>query len=519
VSDTALKESIDMTNANLYTLFQERFPQNADAVFLDGVDGRQLPYSEIPYLSGRMHSLLLQCGVRKGDRVVVQVEKSIEAVLLYLACLRAGAIYIPLNTAYTAAEVAYFLADATPQLFVCRPAEKSELQAVANDCGVPQVLSLSSTGDGELIQALESQAASPQVVEVGARDLAAILYTSGTTGRSKGAMLSHANLASNALVLSEYWHWQNDDVLLHALPIFHVHGLFVALHCALLGGSRVVFMPRYDAATIVSRLPQCSVMMGVPTFYTRLLDREDFGRETAAHMRLFISGSAPLLAETHRKFEARTGHRILERYGMTETGMITSNPYDGERVAGTVGYALPGVSARVADEHGKVLPPGEAGVLEITGPNVFSGYWKMPEKTAEEFRPDGWFITGDISVMAEDGRVTIVGRAKDLIISGGFNVYPKEIESEIDDLPGVKESAVIGVTHPDFGEGVTAVVVPDGSSEIDEAGIVQALTGKLARFKQPKRVFIVDELPRNTMGKVQKNTLRETYEDLYVDMH
>jgi len=504
-----------MNNANLYALFQERFPRDTDAVFLDSIDGRQLRYSEINERSGRMHSLLQQCGVKKGDRVVVQVDKSIEAVLLYLACLRAGAIYIPLNTAYTAAEVAYFLGDATPQLFVCRPADKIELQAVATRCGVPQVMSLGGAGDGELTQTLESQPASEEIVDVKPEELAAILYTSGTTGRSKGAMLSHANLASNALVLSEYWHWQNDDVLLHALPIFHVHGLFVALHCALLGGSRVIFMPRFDAATIVSKLPQCTVMMGVPTFYTRLLDREDFGRDTAAHMRLFISGSAPLLAETHREFEARTGHRILERYGMTETGMITSNPYDGERLAGTVGYPLPGVSARVADEQGKVLPPGEAGVLEIIGPNVFSGYWKMPEKTAEEFRPDGWFITGDISVMSEDGRVTIVGRAKDLIISGGFNVYPKEIESEIDDLPGVKESAVVGVPHRDFGEGVTAVVVPDGSGKIDEQGIVEALAGKLARFKQPKRVFIVDELPRNTMGKVQKNALRETYKDLY----
>jgi malonyl-CoA/methylmalonyl-CoA synthetase len=377
------------------------------------------------------------------------------------------------------------------------------------------VLSLGGAGEGDLMAVVEAQAASETVVEVGSHELAAILYTSGTTGRSKGAMLSHANLASNALVLFDFWHWQPNDVLLHALPIFHVHGLFVALHCALLGGSRVIFMPRYDVQTIMRKLPQSTVMMGVPTFYTRLLDRDDFGRDTCANMRLFISGSAPLLAETHREFEERTGHRILERYGMTETGMITSNPYDGERVAGTVGYALPGISARVADEHGKQLPRGEAGVLEITGPNVFSGYWQMPEKTAEEFRPDGWFITGDIAEMGDDGRVTIVGRAKDLIISGGFNVYPKEIESEIDELPGVKESAVIGVPHPDFGESVTAVVVPNGSSEITEEGIVAALSARLARFKQPKRVFIVDELPRNTMGKVQKNVLRDRHKDLF----
>jgi malonyl-CoA/methylmalonyl-CoA synthetase len=504
-----------MTNANLYTLFQQRFPTDADALFLDSIDGRLLRYREIPPRSGQMLSLLQQLGVKKGDRVVVQVDKSIEAVLLYLACLRAGAIYIPLNTAYTPAEVGYFLGDATPQLFVCTPTKKAELETIAKDCGVPWVMSLGGAADGELIDALESQPASDEVVQVEADELASILYTSGTTGRSKGAMLSHANLAANAEVLFDTWQWRHDDVLLHALPIFHVHGLFVALHCALLGGSRVIFMPRYDVATVMRKLPEATVMMGVPTFYTRLLEQEEFGRETCANMRLFISGSAPLLAETHRGFEARTGHRILERYGMTETGMITSNPYDGERLAGTVGYALPGIRVRVADDTGNELPRGEAGVLEITGPNVFQGYWQMPDKTAEEFRSDGWFITGDIAVMAVDGRVTIVGRAKDLIISGGFNVYPKEIESAIDDLPGIKESAVFGIPHPDFGEAVTAVVVPDGSAELSEPSVVAALKDRLARFKQPKRVFIVDALPRNTMGKVQKNILRDTYRDIF----
>ena len=504
-----------MSNSNLYSLFLDRFPNDADALFLDDVNGGTLRYSEIQQRSGQMLSLMQQLGVRKGDRVVVQVEKSIEAVLLYLACLRAGAIYIPLNTAYTASEVAYFLEDATPGLFVCTPARRDELGEVAVACGVPQILSLGMVGDGELMKALAPLPASDRIAGVEADELAAILYTSGTTGRSKGAMLSHANLASNALVLFEAWHWQSDDILLHALPIFHVHGLFVALHCALLGGSRVIFMARFDPEVVIRKLPEASVMMGVPTFYTRLLEREDFDRKICSNMRLFISGSAPLLAETHREFEQRIGHRILERYGMTEAGMITSNPYTGERVAGTVGYPLPGVSARVADEQGNILPPGEAGVLEITGPNVFSGYWKMPGKTAGEFRPDGWFITGDIAVMSDDGRVTIVGRNKDLIISGGFNVYPKEVESEIDAIAGVKESAVIGVPHPDFGEGVTAIVVTDGSSEISGQAIMTALTGRLARFKQPKHVFIVDELPRNAMGKVQKNVLRETYKDLF----
>ena len=363
-----------MNNANLYTLFLERFPKDPTALFLDGVDGRRLLYREVPHRTGQILSLLQQSGVQKGDRVVVQVEKSIEAVLLYLACLRAGAIYVPLNTAYTPKELGYFLQDATPRLFVCAPDRKEALAPVVRAAGVPIVLSLGAAGEGELADAAATAPASEQVVEVAADDLAAILYTSGTTGLSKGAMLSHANLASNAQVLHDYWHWQRDDVLLHALPIFHVHGLFVALHCALLGGSRLIFLPRFDADEVIARLPEATVLMGVPTFYTRLLERADFTRELCAGMRLFISGSAPLLADTHREFEARTGHRILERYGMTEAGMITSNPYDGERIAGTVGFALPGVSARVADDQGEERPRGEAGVLEIQGPNVFQGY-------------------------------------------------------------------------------------------------------------------------------------------------
>ena len=325
-------------------------------------------------------------------------------------------------------------------------------------------------------------------------------------------MLSHANLQSNAEVLHDYWHWQDGrDVLLHALPIFHVHGLFVALHCALLGASSVHFLPRFKVDEVIAIMPECTVMMGVPTFYTRLLDSADFDAGVCARMRLFIAGSAPLLAETHREFETRSGHRILERYGMTETGMISSNPYAGERVAGSVGYALPGVSVRIADDEGHELPRGETGVLELRGPNVFQGYWRMPEKTASEFRDDGWFITGDLALMDDSGRISIVGRAKDLIISGGYNVYPKEIESEIDAIDGVRESAVIGVPHPDFGEGVTAVVVADGSRPLGEEDIINPLQGTLARFKQPKRVYFVEQLPRNTMGKVQKAQLRETY--------
>ncbi|GAB4349496.1 MAG: malonyl-CoA synthase [Gammaproteobacteria bacterium] len=502
-----------MNNQNLYLRFAgERFRHAADRPFLITPGRDPLNYAELDAATGRLQSRLQQLGVTPGERVMVQVDKSYEAILLYLACLRAGAIYIPLNTAYTAAEVEYFMRDATPRVVVCRLSAQAELTPIAEAAGVPHLLTLDSQGGGTLMEGVSRLEAQPAVVERQSDDLAAILYTSGTTGRSKGAMLSHGNLQSNAEVLHDYWRWRDgEDVLLHALPVFHVHGLFVALHCALLGASTVHFLPRFELGEILEHLPRCTVMMGVPTFYTRLLESPEFSAELCANMRLFISGSAPLLAETHRQFEARTGHRILERYGMTEAGMITSNPYDGERVAGTVGFALPGVSVRIADDDGNELPRGQTGMLEVKGPNVFKGYWQMPEKTASEFRPDGWFITGDLAVMDEEGRVSIVGRAKDLIISGGYNIYPKEIENEIDAIPGVKESAVIGVPHPDFGEGVVAVVVEDGSRRLTAGDILEPLQGRLARFKQPKQVHFVPELPRNTMGKVQKSQLRETY--------
>lgn len=510
-----------MTNQNLYLrLVGERFKHAAKRPFLLTPGREPLMYASLDADCARMQNHLQALGVVAGDRVMVQVEKSAEAVLLYLACLRAGAIYIPLNTAYTAAEVEYFMSDAEPRVFVCQPDSLDKLQAVAQRVGVPHVLTLDSEGQGSLMQGVavgqDRADANPAVVQRSADDLAAILYTSGTTGRSKGAMLSHANLQSNAEVLHSYWQWQDaSDVLLHALPIFHVHGLFVALHCALLGASPVHFLTRFNTEQVISLLAESTVMMGVPTFYTRLLESQDFNAQACSKMRLFIAGSAPLLAETHREFEARSGHTILERYGMTETGMITSNPYEGERLAGTVGFALPGIQVRIADDQGNELPRGETGVLEMTGPNVFKGYWRMPQKTAAEFRADGWFITGDMATMDASGRISIVGRAKDLIISGGYNIYPKEIEVEIDDIPGVRESAVIGLPHPDFGEGVAAVVVADGSRALAEADIIQPLQDRLARFKQPKRVYIVEELPRNTMGKVQKAQLRETYKDSF----
>ncbi len=506
-----------MNDQNLYNrLVGNNFQQAGDKAFLLTPGREPLMYSVLDEQCGRMQNRLMELGVKPGDRVIVQVEKSAEAVILYLACLRAGAVYIPLNTAYTPAEVEYFMGDAEPEVFVCEQSSLDSLTVIANKIGVPHVLTLDTQGSGSLMQGLEDLSSDAAVVSRDSDDLAAILYTSGTTGRSKGAMLTHHCLQSNAEVLHEYWHWQDDiDVLLHALPIFHVHGLFVALHCAMLGHSTIHFLPKFDAKQVLDHLPECTVMMGVPTFYTRLLDSEDFNKDSCQNMRLFIAGSAPLLAETHRSFEALTGHRILERYGMTETGMITSNPYDGDRVAGTVGFALPGVSVRIADDEGHVLERGKTGVLELKGPNVFKGYWRMPEKTASEFRADGWFITGDMAIMDESGRISIVGRSKDLIISGGFNVYPKEIEGEIDDIPGVMESAVIGLPHPDFGEGVAAVVVPDGSKGLTEMDVITPLQQRLAKFKQPKRVYLVDELPRNTMGKVQKAQLRDTYKSSF----
>jgi malonyl-CoA/methylmalonyl-CoA synthetase len=501
----------------LLSLYAAHHPVS-DKTFLETPDGTRLGYGDFDALSARTAHALKALGVAPGDRVAAQVEKSPEALALYWACLRAGAAYLPLNTAYTLAELDYFISDAEPRLVVCRPEMRDELAATAAG-RVPgcRVETLDSKGGGTLAALAAEQATRFADHESGAEDLAAILYTSGTTGRSKGAMLTHGNLASNAATLAEYWRFTADDVLLHALPIYHTHGLFVATNVVLLAGASMLFLPRFDIEQVLRLLPRATVMMGVPTFYTRLLDDPRFTRDLVRHMRLFISGSAPLLASTHQDFEARTGHAILERYGMTETGMNSSNPYEGARIAGTVGHALPGVEIRVTDpETGRELPKGEIGMIEIRGPNVFKGYWRMPEKTASEFRPDGFFVSGDLGQFDKDtGYLRIVGRGKDLIISGGFNVYPKEIELAIDAVEGVRESAVIGLPHPDFGEGVAAVVVPEPGAALQESDIQRALQGKLAKFKQPKRVFFVDALPRNTMGKVQKNVLRDRYADVF----
>ncbi|MER9999502.1 malonyl-CoA synthase [Mesorhizobium sp. M0051] len=499
---------------HLFDAFRSRMPAPG-RLLMEIDDGRSLSYGYMLERSAQLAHALLQLDVEPGDRVAVQVEKSPEAVLLYLACLRAGAVFLPLNTAYTLTELEYFFSDAEPRLVVCDPARASDIAALAEKTGAA-TLTLGRDGQGTLTDQASRLPMDFHDVARGPDDLAAILYTSGTTGRSKGAMLSHENLASNARVLVEHWRFTGEDVLIHALPIFHTHGLFVATNVILMSGASMLFEQKFDPARIISLLPRATVLMGVPTFYVRLLQQDGLDREAAKNIRVFISGSAPLLAETHRAWRERTGHAILERYGMTETNMNTSNPYQGERRAGTVGFPLPGVTLRIADpDSGAALAQGEVGMIEVKGPNVFGGYWRMPEKTKAEFRADGFFITGDLGLIDADGYVHIVGRGKDLVISGGYNIYPKELESEIDALDGVSESAVIGVAHPDFGEGVTAVVVRAPASRITGAEILGAIGERVAKYKLPKRVIFVDELPRNTMGKVQKNLLRETYKDLY----
>ena len=504
-------------DSNLYDLFAARFPADRTRPFIETDGGKILSYLDLEATSGRYARLLGKFGVTRGERLAIQVDKSPEALFLYLAALRAGAIVLPLNTAYTARELGYFLADAEPRLVVCAPEREAEVAVVARQAGTAKLLTLDGAGQGSLAAESAGLDADAGVAAVAPDDIATILYTSGTTGLSKGAMLSHGNLASNALTLHEIWGFRPDDVLLHALPIFHVHGLFVATNCVLLNGSGMLFLPRFEAGRVVALLPRASVMMGVPTHYTRLLAEPGFGPEACRNMRLFISGSAPLLEETFHAFEARSGHRILERYGMTECSMNTSNPLDGPRVPGTVGPPLPGVEVRVVDEDGRPRVTGETGALEVKGPNVFTGYWRKPEKTTAAFRDDGFFITGDLASIDPAGYLRIVGRSKDLIICGGLNVYPKEIELLLDEMPGVAESAVFGLPHPDFGEAVAAVVVASADAEVADLTdrVKAAAKDCLANFKAPKRVFLVHELPRNTMGKVQKNQLRETYKEIF----
>ncbi len=502
-----------MTNPLYDHLFGKHAGQSTTFLLLP--DGTSIAHDQFLERAAQIAHMLSENGLKAGDRLAAQVEKSPQALALYAACVQAGVVFLPLNTGYTTDELSYFIEDSGARVVVCDAKVAAELAPLGARLGA-RIETLNADGSGTLTVRADAKPTTFATVPRGEDDLAALLYTSGTTGRSKGAMLTQRNLLSNAEVLVDEWRFNADDVLLHALPIFHTHGLFVATNVCLIAGSRMIFLPRFDIDQLIEWMPKATALMGVPTFYTRLLDDPRFTRELTAHMRLFISGSAPLLAETHVTFEQRTGHRILERYGMTETNMNTSNPYEGERRAGTVGLALPGVELKITDPAtGKPVEMGEVGQIEVRGPNVFKGYWRMPEKTAEELRDDGFFITGDLGKFDADGYVHIVGRNKDLIISGGYNIYPKEVELVLDEQPGVLESAVIGVPHPDFGETVLGLVVAQKGQTPDIEAAMSRIRDSLARFKHPRKLILVDELPRNTMGKVQKNVLRETYKDLF----
>ena len=510
-------------NHNLYAALRAQFPSNLDTIAVETDDGLNYSWRDLERASAMLANLLEGLNIPQGARVAVQVEKSVEAMMLYLATLRAGYVFLPLNTAYQSAEIQYFIDNAEPAVVVCSGANFGWVSKIAFKAGTQYVFTLNDNRTGSLLDRAVHCSDKHAVVESAADDMAAILYTSGTTGRSKGAMLSHENLLSNAQTLKTYWGWRIGDVLIHALPIFHVHGLFVAIHGALLNGSKMIWMSKFDPKYVIQKMPEATVFMGVPTLYVRMLTEASLTKQQASHMRLFVAGSAPLLIETFKAWQDRTGHTILERYGMSETVMLTSNPYaadtryssQNERRGGTVGFPLPGVHLRVHSDDGVKLPVGEIGGIQVKGPNVFSGYWRMPEKTKEEFTTDGFFKTGDVGKIDERGYVVIVGRSKDLIISGGYNVYPAEIEGYINDMTGVAESALVGVPHPDFGEVGVAVVVAKPGTKVSGDAVIAALKSQLANFKIPKKCFVVDALPRNTMGKVQKNLLRDQYKLLF----
>ena len=499
------------SSSNLFTVFKSRFPANIDTAFLTTQDGTAFSYRDLDEKSAQVANLLISLGLNKGDRVSVQVEKCPEMLWLYLGALRAGLVFHPLNTAYTKSELEYFLTNAEPALAVCDTSSEHIFQELCSSTGIANLLTLDQAEGGSLQEKAQAESTQFDTRETAPEALAALLYSSGTTGLPKGIMLSHENLIENASILTDYWGFSSDDCLLHSLPIFHTHGLFVAIGCALMSGASMRWLSKFEVTAILDELPNCTVMMGVPTYYTRLLSCSGFTRDVVKNMRLFISGSAPLRANTFNEFKARTGHSILERYGMSETGMNTSNPLNGERRAGTVGFPLPGVEVRVTDKKNRVLPKNDVGELQVKGKNVFAGYWKMPEKTEQEFTKDGFFITGDKASVDDDGYISIAGRSKDMIICGGLNVYPKEIELIIDELEGVTESAVIGIPNRDLGEAVAAAIVLDAGATNTDSDIIADLKEQLANFKVPKKVFFVNELPRNTMGKVQKSLLREKY--------
>ncbi|WP_312302719.1 malonate--CoA ligase [Diaphorobacter nitroreducens] len=515
------------SSQNLFSALRAAFPADLDQTAVEAASAAGAPllytWRDLDRASARIANLLASLKLPEGSRIAVQVEKSVEAMLLYLATLRAGYVFLPLNTAYQSAEIEYFIGNAEPAVVVCTPGNFGWVSKIAFTAGTQHVFTLGDDRTGSLLERAAHFGDEHRAIPRKADDLAAILYTSGTTGRSKGAMLTHGNLLSNAQVLKDYWGWKPGDVLIHALPIFHVHGLFVAIHGALINGSKMIWMAKFDPKAVIAAMPRATVFMGVPTLYVRMLAEPALTKAAASHMRLFIAGSAPLLIETFKEWQDRTGHTILERYGMSETIMLTSNPYaadarhggQAERRGSTVGFPLPGVGLRVVDDAGKPVPVGEIGNIQVKGPNVFKGYWRMPEKTKEEFSADGWFKTGDVGKVDERGYVSIVGRSKDLIISGGYNVYPAEIEGYINEMPGVAESAVVGVPHPDFGEVGVVVVIPKPGAKVDGDAVIASLKSQLANFKIPKRCFVTTELPRNTMGKVQKNLLRDQYKGLF----
>ena len=504
-----------MKNESLFAALRAAFPADLNAIAIETDNGLYYSWRDIERATAMLANLLVSLKLPEGSRIAVQTEKSVEAMLLYLATLRAGYVFLPLNTAYQSAEMEYFINNAEPAVVVCSSKNFGWISKIAFKAGTQNVFTLDDDRTGSLLERAAHCSDQHTVANKGAADLAAILYTSGTTGRSKGAMLSHGNMLSNALVLKDYWGWKPGDVLIHALPIFHVHGLFVALHGALINGSKMIWCARFDPKFVISKMPAATVFMGVPTLYVRLLNEPGLDKNAVRNMRLFVAGSAPLLVETFNQWQHKTGHTILERYGMSETAMLTSNPCDGERRGGTVGFALPGVSLRVQGDDGTAIGTNAIGAIQVKGPNVFQGYWRMPEKTNEEFTADGFFKTGDVGKIDERGYITIVGRSKDLIISGGYNVYPAEIEGYINEFPGVLESALVGVPHPDFGEVGVAVVIAKAGVTLQADAIVSGLKSRLANFKIPKRCFVLAELPRNTMGKVQKSMLRDQYKALF----
>ena len=518
------KTGLKMSQENLFAALHAAFPKNLDAVAVETDQGLNYSWRDLDRASAMMANLLDGLKLPKGSRIAVQVEKSVEAMMLYLATLRAGYVFLPLNTAYQSAEIEYFIGNAEPAVVVCSGANFGWVSKIAFKAGTHHVFTLNDDRTGTLLERAAHHKDQHKIAVQKADDLAAILYTSGTTGRSKGAMLTHGNMLSNAQTLQTYWGWKKNDVLIHALPIFHVHGLFVAIHGALINGSKMIWLAKFDPKFVIAKMPEATVFMGVPTLYVRMLQEPALNKDATRNMRLFIAGSAPLLIETFTEWQQRTGHTILERYGMSETVMLTSNPYAAdkrhggqtERRGGTVGFPLPGVKLRVQGDDGKALPVGEIGNIQVKGPNVFQAYWRMPEKTKEEFTADGFFKTGDVGKFDERGYVTIVGRSKDLIISGGYNVYPAEIEGYINEMPGVAESALVGVPHPDFGEVGVAVVIAKPGATLDADKIIATLKSQLANFKIPKKCFVVPELPRNTMGKVQKNLLRDQHKNLFL---